>query len=106
LLILAVGGELFLERRQLRKRRIGIDRTIAIARGSAGGILPVRGPALAAALVAIAPAFVAATLVAPAMIAVAAELALVAVLAALAFKALARRTTFVLTRLARRRAIG
>ena len=31
-LVLAVGGELFLQRRQLGEGRIGIDRTIALAR--------------------------------------------------------------------------
>ena len=105
-LVLAVGGELFLERRQFGEGRIGIDRTVALARAGAGGILPVRGPALAAALVAIAPAFVAATLVAPALVAIAAELALVPVLAfALALEALAGRAALVLARFARGRAI-
>src|ERR1700758_3123461 len=45
LAILAVGGELFLERRQFGKGRIGIDRTIALARTGAGRVLPVRGTA-------------------------------------------------------------
>ena len=42
---------MFLERRQLGKGRIGIDGAIAFARGSAGGVLPVRRTAVAAALV-------------------------------------------------------
>src|SRR5260370_19915338 len=41
-LILAIGGELFLERRPFGKRRIGGDRTLAFARAGAGGVLPVR----------------------------------------------------------------
>src|SRR5437868_13774812 len=46
---LAVGGELLLERRQLGKGRIGIDRPVAFARRwGAGGILPVRRAAIAA----------------------------------------------------------
>src|SRR5580704_18572135 len=51
LTILAAGGELLLERRQLCEWRIGIDRTIAFARGGGGGELPMRRPAVAAALV-------------------------------------------------------
>ena len=46
-LILAAGGELLLERGQLGKRRIRIDRTIAVARARAGRILPMRRPAVA-----------------------------------------------------------
>ena len=54
-LVLA-AGELLLQRRQFCERRIRIDRPIALARGCAGGILPVRRPAVA---------LVAAALVAP-----------------------------------------
>src|SRR6266550_329522 len=59
LAILAVGGELLFQRRQFGKGRIGVDRTLAFARGRAGGVLPVRGPAVAS-------AFIAAAIVAPA----------------------------------------
>src|ERR1700687_926917 len=96
-LVLAVGGELFLERRQFGKWRIGIDRTIALARGRAGGILPVRGPAVAAALVAIAPAFVATALVATAaefaaiLIPIPALVVVPALVSLSALKTLARR---------------
>src|SRR3954465_12917698 len=47
-LILAIGGELFLERRQFGKRRIGIGRTVPLPRGRrrAGGVLPERGAAI------------------------------------------------------------
>src|SRR5580692_11567352 len=50
-LVLAVGGELFLQRRQFGEGRIGIDRTVTLAGTGAGGILPVRGAALPAAFV-------------------------------------------------------
>src|ERR1700737_4784698 len=62
LAILAVGGELLLERSQFGKRRIGVDRTLALARGRAGRVLPVRRPALGAFITA---TFFAAALVAP-----------------------------------------
>src|SRR5882757_2261551 len=59
LAILAVGGELFLQRRQFGKRRIGVDRTLALARRRCGRVLAVRRPAIgtlvAAALVAPTP---------------------------------------------------
>src|SRR5882672_7521565 len=60
-LVLAVGGELLLERRQFGKRRVGIDRAFAFARRRGGGELPMRRPALAL----VTPAFVAAAVVAP-----------------------------------------
>src|SRR6478735_11192776 len=129
-LILAITGELFLQRRQFCKRRIGIDRTIAVAWARAGRVLPVRRAAIAlvaAALVTpaeiaalVASATVAITLVAVALVAIAAEflrttaavLVLVAaILVSLAFKAFTRRTA-VRTRdldgrtLGRRRCIG
>ena len=62
-LAILVAGELFLQRRQFCKRRIGIDRPVAVARGGAGRVLPVRR--------ANAIALVAAALVAPAEIAAA-----------------------------------
>src|SRR3954468_22910208 len=46
-LILAIGGKLLLERRQLGKRRIRVDRPVAVARRRrGGGILPMRGAAI------------------------------------------------------------
>src|SRR5260370_7175630 len=65
--MLGVGGELLFQRRQFCEWRIGIDRTVALARRGAGGVLPVRGAAIAATFVAITlvtAAIVAATLVA------------------------------------------
>src|ERR1700710_2573537 len=53
-LLLAAGGELLLERRQLGERRIGIDRPLAFARRRAGRVLPMRRPATRAAAIAIA----------------------------------------------------
>src|ERR1019366_4202922 len=44
-LVLGVGGELFLQRRQFGEGRIGIDRAVALARGGAGGVLAMRRPA-------------------------------------------------------------
>src|SRR5258708_38785692 len=74
LTILAVGGELIFQRRQFGKGRIGVDRAVAFARGRAGGVLPVRGPAVAASFVTstfvtstfVTSAFIAAAIVAPA----------------------------------------
>src|SRR5712675_232395 len=94
-LILAVGGELLLERRQFGKRRIGIDRALAFARWRGGRELPMRRPALAL----VASAFVAAAVVAPT-----AGFALVLVrFPALARKALAGGAALVVTRFANRR---
>src|SRR6202790_5851406 len=50
--ILAVGGELLLERRQLGEWRIGVDRALAFARRRGGGVLPVRRPRVASAVIA------------------------------------------------------
>ena len=55
---------MFLERRQFGERRIRIDRTVALARRRAGGPLPVRRPAVAAALATEATLVASATLVA------------------------------------------
>jgi hypothetical protein len=94
-LILAIGGELLLERRQFGKRRIGIDRAFAFARRRGGGELPMRRPALAL----ITSAFVAAAIVAST-----AGFALVLVrFPALARKALAGRAALVVTWFANRR---
>ena len=101
--ILAIGGELFLERRQFGKGRIGIDRTIAIARRGAGRILPVRRAAAGAAVTV---ALVTSALVAATLVAAAAEFALklafgpvilgpilvTTIVVAFALEALARRT--------------
>src|SRR5256885_17062248 len=62
-LVLAVGGELFLQGREFGERRIGIDRTVAFARRRAGGVLagggapvsPVTSPLFAAAVAAMLP---------------------------------------------------
>jgi hypothetical protein len=94
-LILAVGGELLLERRQFGKRRIGIDWALAFARRRGGRELPMRRPALAL----VTSTFVAATVVAPT-----AGFALVLVrFPALARKALAGRAALVVTWFANRR---
>jgi hypothetical protein len=108
LAILAVGGELLLERRQLREWRIGIDRALAFARRGGGGELAVRRPAVATALVTAA--------FAPTLVTAAAELAFVAVPALVvvpalvslpALEALARRTVLVvLARRGHRGALG
>src|SRR3981081_3168691 len=94
--MLAVGGEPLLENSQFGKRRIGIHRTLAFAWGRAGGVLPVRGPAIgtlvAAALVPSAP-FASAVLPPPPS-------------PAPSLKPLARRTPLVLARFANRRALG
>src|SRR6476659_7003078 len=95
------AGELFLQRRQFCKWRIGIDRTVALARRRAGRPLTVRGTAVAlvaAALVASAEITAAAlalvavttTLVAIALVAI--KFVAAITVAALAFEALARRT--------------
>src|SRR5258708_9671349 len=94
-LILAVGGELLLESSQFGKRRIGVDRTLALTRRRGRRKLPVRRPAVGA--------FVTSVLVAAALVAPTAKFALVP---PLALHALPRRTALVLARLARRRAIG
>src|SRR5882762_3749485 len=78
LTVLTVGGELFLQRRQFGKGRIGIDRAIALARGGSGRELPMRWPAIAPAF--IAAALVTATLVAAATFAATAKFALVSAL--------------------------
>ena len=111
-LFLAVARELFFQRRQFCKWRIGIDRTVALARRRAGRPLTVRGATVAlvaAALVASAEitaaalALVAATtLVAVALVAI--ELVAAVAVAALALDALTGRT--VLTHLGRRRALS
>src|ERR1700689_1104144 len=94
-LVLAVGGHLLLERGQLGERRIGIDRTIALARGSTRSILPMRRTVFPAAAGAVAAASGAA-LVASTLIAIA-RLAFVPLLfAALAFETLAQPAIFVL----------
>src|SRR5258708_28714468 len=104
LTILAVGGELLFQRRQFGKGRIGVDRAIAFARGRAGRVGPVRGPAIGP--------LVAAALVPAAIVAPTREFALLLIrLPALVFvpaaKPLARRTTLViLSRVAHRRPIG
>ena len=115
--ILAVGGELLFQRRQFGKRRIGVDRPIAITRRRAGGILPVRGAAVAA-LVAVAAALVAsaelaASLVAASLVASAGgflpalfAVALPALVSLLALETLAGGTALVLARLANRRGVG
>src|SRR5258706_1004121 len=97
-LILAVGGELLLERRQLGKGRIRIDRPVAFARRrGAGGILPVRRAAIGASLtaafrptkLALVPALVAAII-----------FAILAPVLAATLEALTRRTALVIARLA------
>src|SRR5258708_9011419 len=93
LTILAVGGELLFQRRQFGKGRIGVDRAIAFARGRAGRVGPVRGPAIGPLVTA---AFVATAIVAPTR-----EFALLLIrLPALVFvpaaQPLARRTTLVI----------
>src|SRR5437588_5920395 len=76
------AGKLFLQRRELCERRIGIGRTIAVAWRGAGGPLPVRRAAVAlVAATLVAPAEIAATFVAPAAVALVAIAALVAVAA-------------------------
>src|ERR1700733_9676533 len=65
--VLAAAGQLFPERRELGERRIGIDRTITLARPRTRRILPMRRTAFPAASIAIASASVAATLV-PALV--------------------------------------
>src|SRR5204863_1460946 len=106
------ASELFLQRRQFCERRIGIDRTIALAWCGAGCPLTVRGATVAlvaAALVASAEitaaalALVAATTLA-AVAFVAIEFVAAIAVAALALEALAGRT--VLTRFSRRRALS
>ena len=95
------AGELFFQRRQFGERRIGIGRTIALARRCAGRPLTVRRTTVAlvtAALVASAEiaTLVARTTVAIALVAVALVaiefVAAVVVVAALAFETLARGT--------------
>src|SRR6202790_2567869 len=104
LAILAVGGELLLERSQFGKRRIGVYGALAFARAGARGVLPVRGPAIGA--------LVASAFFAAALVAAAAKFALVpvrfpALVLVPALKALARLVDLVLARFAnRRRAIG
>jgi len=72
--LLLAPRELLLQRSELCEGRIGIDRTIALARVRARGVGTQRRPALAVtALVAVAAAIVAA------LVAIAAELALVAI---------------------------
>jgi hypothetical protein len=89
-LILAVRRHLLLERSELGERRIGIGRTIALARRSARGILPMRRPVLPATAVAIAsrPALV--TALVPSRIVAITGLGPVAVFASLAVEAIAR----------------
>src|SRR5258707_9433169 len=99
--ILAVGRELFFQRRQFGERRIGVDRTVAFARRRGGGELPVRWPAVAL----VAAAFVAAALLAPS-----AKFALVSALVpvlvpALALKTLSGGAALVLAWLANRCAV-
>src|SRR3977135_1361699 len=94
LAVLAVGGELLLESSQLGKRRIGVDRTLALARRCAGSELPVRWPAVRA--------FVPTAFFPPPLLSPALEFTLVP---ALALKTLARGTALVLARFAPRRAI-
>src|SRR4051794_29676025 len=93
-LLLAAGGELFLERGQFGERRIGIDRALALARRRTGSVLPVRGAACGAVTIAFR---------------LAGEFALVAAVAGLAFifalETLARRLAFFAAR-DRRRAFG
>src|SRR6185437_5364137 len=114
-LLLPSAGELLLQRRQFCKRRVRIDRTVAIARVGAGGILPKRRPALAL----VATALVPAAMFAIAVTAVAVALALVtglefiaaAVIAALAvaplaLEALAARTMVLARLLWDGRAVG
>src|SRR5258708_4448333 len=103
-LILAVGGELLFQRRQLGKWRIGVGHAVALARRGAAGERPVRGAALAL----VAPAFVAATAVAVGPIAlavaaaglIAAALFIPVAVLTLGFKALARTILVVLAALA------
>src|SRR3977135_3316705 len=94
LAVLAVGGELLLESSQFGKRRIGVDRTLALARRGAGSELPGARPADWG--------FVSSPFFASALLAPALEFTLVP---ALALKTLARRTALVLARFAHRRAI-
>src|SRR6185437_10291940 len=116
-LFLPSAGELLLQRRQLRKRRIRIDRTVAIARIGAGGILPKRRSALALVAPALVPTTMFAITVASAFTAVAVARALVAGLelvaaafivavAAPALEALAARTTVLACFLCGGRAVG
>src|SRR6266700_7226733 len=114
-LILAVGGELLLQRRKLGKGRVGIDLALTLARAGARGKRPQRRPAFAP----VTPALVAAVLaalIATAALALAAELALLllpvagpvvvpalVVVAALAFE---RRARTAAALLARRRSVG
>ena len=102
-LLFAVGGHLLLERGQLGERRIGIDRTIALARGGARSILPMRRTVFPAAAVAAASVT---ALVAPALIAIAGLAFVPLLFAALAFETLARPAIFVLAHFTRRRAVG
>src|SRR3984885_9709125 len=108
--VLAAAGQLFPERRELGERRIGIDRTITLARPRTRRILPMRRTAFPAASIAIASASVAATLV-PALVAstvfAVAELAFIPVSAVpLAIDAIAWRPTLLaITGLPCRRAI-
>src|ERR1700684_4463245 len=108
--VLASGGQLFPKRGELRKRRIGIDRTITLARVRTRRILPMRRTAFPAASVAIATASAAATL-APALVAstvfAVAELAFIPVSAVpFAIDAIAWRPALLaITRLPCRRAI-
>src|SRR5258707_11605245 len=98
LALILAGGELFFQRRQFGKRRIGIDRALAFARRRAGRELPVRRPAIA---------FVAAALFATAMVATTPGLALVLVgVPALAGKAFAGGAALVVASFAHRRTIG
>src|SRR5258705_406557 len=83
LAILAVGRELFFQRRQFGERGIGVDRTVAFARRRGGGELPVRWPAVAL----VAAAFVAAAILAPS-----AKFALVSALVPVLVPALALKT--------------
>src|SRR3981081_2225773 len=96
--MLAVGGEPLLENSQFGKRRIGIHRTLAFAWRRAGGVLPVRGPAIGR--------LVAAALVTAALFASAVLAPALTLVPALALKTLVRRTTLVLARFANRRALG
>jgi hypothetical protein len=108
--VLAAAGQLFPERRELGERRIGIDRTITLARPRTRRILPMRRTAFPAASIAIASTSVAAALV-PAFVASAvfaiAELALVPVSAvSLAIDAIARPALPVIARFSCRHAIN
>ena len=82
MLVLAVGGELLFQSRELREGRIGIDRPIAIARRGAGRILAMRRPAVALVASAVAPMFAITTIALAATFAFALVLAVLAAIAA------------------------